>query len=95
MVSAYIHRDFDHPSGDLSILLMSWGQFIDHDMTLAAPPRDENDLDFVCCGIPKEQQHPNCMTIDIPPEDPFFSRYGQSCMEFKRALAGHRPGCAL
>ncbi|XP_076371105.1 peroxidase-like [Tachypleus tridentatus] len=95
MVSAYIHRDFDYPSSDLSVLLMSWGQFIDHDMTLAAPPRDENDLDFVCCGIPKEQQHPNCMTIDIPPGDPFYTHYRQSCMEFKRVLAGHRPGCTL
>ncbi|XP_013779764.1 peroxidasin homolog [Limulus polyphemus] len=96
MVSAYIHRDYDYPSSDLSVLLMSWGQFIDHDMTLAAPPRvDENDLDFVCCGIPKEQQHPNCMTIDIPPADPFYTHYGQTCMEFKRVLAGHRPGCTL
>ncbi|XP_022244606.1 chorion peroxidase-like [Limulus polyphemus] len=95
IVSAYVHPDFDHPSGDLTILIMSWGQFIDHDMTLAAPPRDENDLDFICCGIPKEQQHPNCMTIDIPPDDPFYARYGQTCMEFKRVLAGHRPGCAL
>ncbi|XP_022239815.1 chorion peroxidase-like [Limulus polyphemus] len=95
MVSTYIHRDFDTPSGDLSILLMSWGQFIDHDMTLAASPRDENELDFTCCGIPKEHQHPNCMTIDIPPGDPFYAHYGETCIEFKRALAGHRPGCAL
>ncbi|XP_022243805.1 peroxidasin homolog [Limulus polyphemus] len=95
VISSHIHPDVDFPSNELSVLVMSWGQFIDHDMTLAAVPRDERDLDFKCCGIPKEIQHPNCMTIDIPPDDPFYSRYGQQCMEFKRLEAGQRPGCTL
>lgn len=39
LITQAVHRDHDHPQGQLSILLMSWGQFIDHDLTLAAPPR--------------------------------------------------------
>ncbi|XP_022255822.1 peroxidasin homolog [Limulus polyphemus] len=95
VISTYIHPDVDFPSGELSVLVMSWGQFIDHDMTLAAVPRDERDLDFKCCGIPKDLRHPNCMPIEIPPDDPFYSHYGQHCMEFKRLEAGQRPGCTL
>lgn len=39
VVTRSIHRDFDRPSNDMTILLMSWGQFIDHDLALAMPPR--------------------------------------------------------
>ncbi|RWS18992.1 oxidase/peroxidase-like protein, partial [Leptotrombidium deliense] len=39
LITSIVHRDVDHPNMDLSILIMSWGQFIDHDLTLAAPPR--------------------------------------------------------
>ncbi|XP_076349865.1 peroxidase-like isoform X2 [Tachypleus tridentatus] len=95
VISTHIHPDINYPSGEMSVLFMSWGQFIDHDMTLAAVPRDDRDLDFKCCGIPKELQHPNCMPIEIPPDDPFYSHYGQHCMEFKRLEAGQRPGCTL
>ena len=41
LITQAVHRDHDHPQGHLSILLMSWGQFIDHDLTLAAPPRGQ------------------------------------------------------
>lgn len=39
LVTSMVHRDQDQPSGELSLLLMSWGQIIDHDVALAAPPR--------------------------------------------------------
>ncbi|OQR71809.1 peroxidasin-like, partial [Tropilaelaps mercedesae] len=94
-ISNFIHRDFDEPSPMLTILVMSWGQFIDHDLTLAAPPRDEQDLDFDCCGVPLEMQHPLCLTIDVSPKDPFYKRFNRRCIEFKRSLAGQRPNCAL
>lgn len=40
-ITAAVHRDHDHPHGELSILIMSWGQFVDHDITLAAQPKGE------------------------------------------------------
>lgn len=39
LVTSTVHRDNDQPSGDLSLLIMVWGQIIDHDVALAAPPR--------------------------------------------------------
>lgn len=40
VISSVVHRDVDIPNHDLSILFMSWGQLLDHDMTRAAqsPP---------------------------------------------------------
>jgi hypothetical protein len=44
LVTSIVHKDFDHPSNELTILIMSWGQFIDHDVALAAPPRSKSHL---------------------------------------------------
>lgn len=35
------------------------------------------------------------MPIEIGPGDPVYSQVGQRCHEFKRSLAGLRPGCSL
>lgn len=37
-VTSVVHRDVDLPNHDFSILFMSWGQLLDHDMTRAAQP---------------------------------------------------------
>lgn len=39
LITSLVHRDHDQPSGDLSLLIMVWGQIIDHDVAQAAPPR--------------------------------------------------------
>jgi peroxidase len=115
LVTSTVHQDHNNPDSSLTIMLMSWGQFIDHDLTLAASPKgeqtqqilvsfdidrncsnvaDENDNDFDCCN-PKYLNHPNCLNIEIPANDPFYSRFGKRCNDFKRSLAGHRPSCSL
>lgn len=38
LVTSLVHRDVDLPNHDFSILFMSWGQLLDHDMTRAAQP---------------------------------------------------------
>ena len=57
---------------------------------------DSNGLEFDCCKLKAmNQNHPLCMPIEIPINDPFYSAHGQTCVDFKRSLAGHRPNCAL
>lgn len=36
LVTSIVHRDVDVPAHDFTILFMSWGQLLDHDMTRAA-----------------------------------------------------------
>ena len=56
---------------------------------------DDNEQEFDCCGVEPERQHPNCLPIDIPANDPFYGQFNRRCMEFKRSVAGQRPNCAL
>ena len=58
-------------------------------------PSDEEGDDFECCGVDPAHQHANCMAMHVSPSDPFYSRFGRTCMEFKRSIAGQRPHCAL
>lgn len=37
-VVSLVHQDYDRPSSELSLLIMSWGQLVDHDLALATPP---------------------------------------------------------
>ncbi|XP_023337956.1 peroxidase [Eurytemora carolleeae] len=88
-VSALMHRDENVHEHSINILLIAWGQFIDHDMTLTA--ETEN---IRCCSGPNTT-HPSCMPIQISERDSFYSRHNQGCMHFIRSRAGLRPGCRL
>lgn len=44
LVSSTVHRDHDMASSQLTLLIMVWGQIIDHDVALAAPPRSKYTL---------------------------------------------------
>lgn len=44
LVTSMVHRDHDQPSSDLSLMIMVWGQIIDHDVALAAPPRGKSTI---------------------------------------------------
>ena len=57
--------------------------------------------DITCCEedgrrpIAKDIRHPECLEIQIPRNDPFYSRLRQSCMEFVRSMPAERPECNL
>lgn len=39
--------------------------------------------------------HPECFAIRIPPDDPYYSQYGEYCMNFVRSAATARPNCYM
>ena len=59
----------------------------------------EDETDIFCCQngrkLPPNQLHPECLPIEIPSNDFFFSRFGQKCMEFVRSMPAERPDCSL
>eukprot|EP00088_Acartia_fossae_P020565 TRINITY_DN2211_c0_g1_i10.p1 TRINITY_DN2211_c0_g1~~TRINITY_DN2211_c0_g1_i10.p1 ORF type:complete len:747 (-),score=69.80 TRINITY_DN2211_c0_g1_i10:194-2434(-) len=89
MISSLVHSDKSVHEYAISILFVAWGQFIDHDITLTAETHDVK-----CCQGPNIT-HPACLPIQIPHNDPFYSRYRQGCMNFVRSRAGLRAGCKL
>ncbi len=76
-VSTEFHPDQDLPDPTITHMLVQMGQFLDHDITLTP----ETHVDSPCCEV----DHENCMTIEIPNSDSFFSQHSQTCLEFTRS----------
>ncbi|GFX37375.1 chorion peroxidase [Trichonephila clavipes] len=95
IVSFMMHHDVSEHHSHINILLVFWGQMVDHDMTLAAQTVDHEKQDIECCKFPPEHQHPNCMNIKVPADDPFYKYFKRQCLDFARIYAGPKPGCKL
>lgn len=100
LVSATVGPDDTNAMSDkLTLLTMQWGQFIDHDITGAATTRSQDGKSIKCCDPSMEQnpqlRHPACFVIEIPRNDPFFSKVGKTCMSFVRSSPAPRVNCAV
>ncbi|KAK7024272.1 Hpx6p [Halocaridina rubra] len=85
LVSTTVNNKPNVDSNSFSILHMSFGQFLDHDMTATAISRVTiygSASPVRCCP---RNNHPSCAPIDIPVNDPFYGCYSQRCMEFTRS----------
>lgn len=65
-----------------TLMVMAWGQFIDHD--LAFTPVTQDDSSPITCCEEGAQSRPECFPIPIPSDDP---RFTHSCMEFVRSAS--------
>jgi hypothetical protein len=77
-------RDVD-ASTDKSMMVMVFGQTIDHDITLT-PLRKTANGDFLDCCDPRNGNAPDCCPIIMPFNDPFYSVRGRtSCIPLIRS----------
>ena len=80
-------------------LLMQWGQFVDHDMTRTAIQRTFNGRGISCCNKEFERNpkllHPACLPIDVPVDDPFYSKFSSTCMSFVRSAPAPSSMCNI
>lgn len=102
LVSISVVPDIDNPHETGTLWVMQYGQFVDHDLTSTPVFRMSADgTGIVCCaddGKALSSQllvHPECLPIDIPDDDPFFSPYGQRCMSFVRSMPAPRLDCSF
>lgn len=81
-ISLIVHRPVYKDDPKFTVMLAVWGQFLDHDITATAPNRRQDGSTISCCtpGV----SHPECYTVPVDAEDPFF-RYNITCMEFVRS----------
>ncbi|KAF2363490.1 hypothetical protein FHG87_005760, partial [Trinorchestia longiramus] len=89
LVSISNVADVDSPDPELTLSVMQFGQFIDHDLTHVPIFRFGNESGIECCNdrgfVDPALTHPSCFAIEIPSDDPFFSRFGRRCMNFVRS----------
>lgn len=99
LVSSTVCSDTNAPSTRVSLHVMQWGQFLDHDITNTALTRGSDGAGITCCDERVLQNrsllHPECFAIDIPENDGFFSEFDLRCMEFIRSQAAPRDECVL
>ncbi|XP_037796086.1 peroxidase-like [Penaeus monodon] len=78
----------------LSVLHMTYGQFFDHDLTFAPLNKGMHGEAIPCCLEGNSALlHPECAAIPIPADDPFYSKFNQTCMDFVRSAPA--PRCLL
>jgi len=100
LISSSIHRQSQADTQQFTMLVMQWGQFIDHDITSTPQSRGFNNSFIKCCsknGQLKENAllHPDCKPISIPSSDLFYSQFNATCMEFVRSSPAPRRDCTL
>ncbi|XP_058790020.1 peroxidase [Phymastichus coffea] len=97
VVSRTMHPDDGFHDHAGTVMVIAWGQFMDHDYTLTATPldpRNRNDPEE-CCNLPPEKKNPYCNEIIIPEDDYFYRLFNLRCQDFVRAFPGVRPNCRL
>ncbi|XP_069177101.1 salivary peroxidase/catechol oxidase-like [Procambarus clarkii] len=102
LVSTSVAADEDRPSADLTLSVMQWGQFLDHDLAHTPINRFGDMGGIQCCGesgrhlVDAAVRHPACFPIEIPADDPFFGGTGRRCMNFVRSMLAPRADpCTL
>lgn len=99
LISASIHRESTADTQQFTMLVMQWGQFLDHDITFTPQSRGFNNSLLKCCSpdgaTENDLLHPDCQPILIPNSDLFYSQFNATCMEFARSSPAPRRDCSL
>ncbi|OWF39452.1 peroxidase-like [Mizuhopecten yessoensis] len=74
-----------------TIMVMAWGQFIDHDVIFTPLFKGANGSAISCCDKDSDQTRPECFPIEIPGDDPHFKN--KTCMNFVRSTASPSHSC--
>ncbi|GIX95968.1 peroxidasin [Caerostris extrusa] len=94
-VSMSVHTDSDKPHTHVTFVLAIFGEFVYHDLAHVAQSAGYQGSRIKCCGVEKQQFHPECYPIRVPSSDPVFGRRNQNCMEYTRSSTAPRIGCTL
>ncbi|KAK3087688.1 hypothetical protein FSP39_009192 [Pinctada imbricata] len=87
VISNILHRSTEKTDFDphLTVMHMSYGQYLDHDLIATPIVMGINNSDLQCCGV--DEIGPECIPIDIPTDDPYYNR---SCMSLTRSSPAPR-----
>ncbi|XP_065580760.1 uncharacterized protein LOC136040414 isoform X2 [Artemia franciscana] len=95
LISITVHPDISSPHRRYTTILMQFGQFLGHDVTMTPVSRGVQNAILNCRDCDSTRNvHPECWPIPIPANDPFFPRVNAQgraqCIPFTRSLAGQQ-----
>jgi len=94
-VSTQLARELDNPDRRSSLLVMSFGQFIDHDITHSPILKNGNGEDIDCCSSSAGSDFDAfCFPIEVPRNDQFF-RGSKQCMNLVRSIPAPALDCSI
>ncbi|XP_054713172.1 peroxidase-like [Uloborus diversus] len=92
VISNVFHREIRPKSDPLTTHFMEWGQMLAHDLTLNdlfKSPESGYTAPIDCCS-----QGPHisdmCYSFPVPPNDPFYPKFGVSCINQVRSMPCHQ-----
>uniref|UniRef100_A0AB38ZET2 Venom peroxidase 1 n=1 Tax=Oncocephalus sp. TaxID=2944721 RepID=A0AB38ZET2_9HEMI len=100
LVSLVLFPERVIPDPVWTLVSMQWGQIITHDMSMAMGNTQAKLISSQCCSpdgtlfTSRGVAPPACFPIEIPADDPFYSKFGQRCMNFMRTTTNADRGCA-
>nr|XP_022915574.1 chorion peroxidase [Onthophagus taurus] len=84
-VSNVVHRPYFRNDPKFTVMLAVFGQFLDHDITATVSSKGKNLTAISCCEKSDFIAHPECFPVIIDPDDPYYSNYNITCMNFVRS----------
>ena len=79
-------------SSNTTIMLMTFGQLVDHDIQLT-PLRDTEGGDFTDCCADANKHHVDCCPIEVPKGDEFYGKDDRpDCLPFLRSKLFEHKG---
>jgi hypothetical protein len=87
-VSREVHTDQTNPDPKYTLMVMQWGQLVDHDLTHTPMIRGHANSVLDCRACDSQREHPACFPIPVPEEDRFFP--STVCIPFTRSNAGQQ-----
>ncbi|KAL3886209.1 hypothetical protein ACJMK2_026218 [Sinanodonta woodiana] len=96
-ISSQFHQPslLGHLMPDLSQMAMEFGQFLSHDIQRNALSTGQDGANINCCGNNRPSSEDPCFAIEIPTDDPYYSTFNRTCMNFVRALPTPKLDCRL
>ncbi|KAL3886200.1 hypothetical protein ACJMK2_026209 [Sinanodonta woodiana] len=85
----------DNLMRDRSHMTMAFGQFLSYDIQRNALATGYAGAIIDCCTDNVERRQHNCFPIEIPTDDPYYSPFNRTCMNFVRAFPTPNLACTL
>nr|CAI5831137.1 unnamed protein product [Callosobruchus analis] len=101
LVSLTLVKNTQIPDNDLTLAVMQWGQFLEHDLSRTAVSlMIHSDNTIRCCNsdgynLSPRYIHPFCSPIEVPPSDQYYHKHNIGCMNYVRSVPAVRSDCSF